>query len=1268
MQWKTVAAVAAAVLILVAGLGLFQKCYDAEHGEGALQEWFVYGGQEDFDGGQSASVILTLSEDGQVWLDDGEERARVGWVKTGVYGSAASISGTLAVMNQDQGCTGTTPLPMQCVEAGGLRCGFYDVTGNAHNFHNQYQWNIHFGQAYVPPDELEPGEGYTIAAFIAVRCLLPWDWEIADYEYIYFERDEEGDPIGEWGIEYAYSISTTGGRLERQEVLTPDTASRPDAAHMAYSVEIEDQNRWVDAPPADFSASFGGLSVSGTQWEHPYPEEGEWQPDITGIGLVRYEATQHHAVAGVQHGAWSVSWSGVNLDLSRYHRDHGAWAFEGVGGGIEVWGKRNRPFVDTTKTVLIYAPYIIDLSEFAVVDQDGALAADLCVNCPVQASNHYPASLDWATTPDGQTFGASPGDKVYPTIQQLRDVGQYADPANVTGMDHRDPDDQYGFLTSRSGWPGTLTKESVEHYVSQYGHDPEDLRIPVLVAGVNATDLSATPEYAGLLTITHAGSVGIYGPTGDKAHDVEDWVGSGGCTSPNGAGEFTSDGSAGAKLTLALASNYEARLERVPEEVFPTGMPGVPDMYNYRRAGLWRAFDGELDQDGEVWSEPAEACYCADGFSALTLPLTGPSACTLTVALTVTTFAHHDTSRHPGSKRQIDYSFTPSSRTLTYEVEYDPVEGIAQVLLAVPEETTNPELTVVESIEISGFAAGAWQWTAEPTWARDGESSETPEIKLWEGPIEQYVIGGHRAVVDSMCKYALGDTTDDNGGHAPLVEEMVLKLADYYESEPPPEGPEIRVDHTHVYSLDQLADRITQVCNAWTGAVDDDVRDDMCYSADSDAYYSTLYAFNAPVTRDGAHPLAENVTSMTGAIICGGTQLAQGLLTPIRAYKVIGGMMEGVVVTSAGDLARNETGEKVWRRPETGGDWEEHDTPGSNSAGYWRAISGPIYQTHDPASVLYEYGTGDSASSVTSTGRFATREYAYATLAAGGAPGVPWLHWMVGGWLHIVVAQDGVVRYYWMHPFSSAPTLQDTGAHPFGETGGFSNPFITSYSCGWLLAGATDANGMRLSLSRDFGGSWEEIEGTTLVGDLRDGCVAIQDGVLAACGWKGDAIVFRSASGTSYAAESLYIGGPTQATICAAAEGTRSQVLWVNGVLEALVEGVGYYRTRDWGTSWTQVPAPHIADGMTGGTCAFIDGEVLASGIEAGEVRVESAYRDDRTPEAFYIGGPTHIAVVEASVRNAVEAVHGERWVATGEDGLTLYRARNPADGFAKII
>lgn len=46
VQWKTVAAVTAAVLILVAGPGLFQRYYDAEHGEGALQERVPYGPQE----------------------------------------------------------------------------------------------------------------------------------------------------------------------------------------------------------------------------------------------------------------------------------------------------------------------------------------------------------------------------------------------------------------------------------------------------------------------------------------------------------------------------------------------------------------------------------------------------------------------------------------------------------------------------------------------------------------------------------------------------------------------------------------------------------------------------------------------------------------------------------------------------------------------------------------------------------------------------------------------------------------------------------------------------------------------------------------------------------------------------------------------------------------------------------------------------------------------------------------------------------------------
>lgn len=358
-----------------------------------------------------------------------------------------------------------------------------------------------------------------------------------------------------------------------------------------------------------------------------------------------------------------------------------------------------------------------------------------------------------------------------------------------------------------------------------------------------------------------------------------------------------------------------------------------------------------------------------------------------------------------------------------------------------------------------------------------------------------------------------------------------------------------------------------------------------------------------------------------------------------------------------------------WQPADESEGWALHDTPESNSAGLWRAKSGAVYHEYDPAALLRDYGTGTSAGSVTSSGRWAAREYDYTTLATSSALGAPWLHWMAGGWLHIAVTIDSIVRYYWVEPFRATPILREADAHPFGEEGGFQNPFITSYACGWLLVGATEEEGyMRLSRSERFGDTWEEVSGGTLVDDLRNGCVDISDGFLISCGWKDGDVLFRTTSGREFTPEAIHYGGPTETTICSAPEDARSQVFWLNGRIEALVEGVGYYRSLNWGTTWTQVPPPHVGDGMGGGTATFIDGEVLVSGVEAGEVRIESAYREVRTPEEFWFGGPTHLAVTEGASRNAIEAVHGERWVATGEDGISLYRLRNPATGFEKII
>jgi hypothetical protein len=941
---------------LVVALGALDR---SETGE-RLRHRMIYGPEP--ERGECASVGLSIAENGQVWLSDGsEERISVGWVKSDVTSAAGHVSGTLSMLNQDEVNT-----KYMSVSTGGFYCVIRNTT------EERPLWEHYPG--YPEYDAEYPYER-VVAVFIGLDVGVPIT--IPTFYWWY-----HNDP-GPWNTIVDFDFAMSGEYMERQEVQTPDEGNRPDAAHIVYSYELSDENRWQMFHPVEWSVTFGGASVSGIQ---TYDEENEeWTPGLVGpIYSINFEMEQSAGMEGVQCGQIDLAWDSVDFDLSRYWKEYNHFKLEGAGQSIEAWMTDTDFSLNQAVSVGIGRPFIIDLSEFAVVDRDGELCEDLCVNVPVQASNHYPASLGWATTPDGQTFGAEPGDKVYPTVRQLRDVGKYADPAGVSGLDYRDPDDQYKLITSHV-WAPRLTEESVLYYDEEYGHDPQDLRIPVLVTGINETSLSAAPEYEDLLSIAHAGSVSVYGPEDDKAHTVEDWVGSNGCTSPNATGAFTSDGSTGAALTLELASNYEYRLSRIPEQVFPLGMLGVPEMYFYRRAGLWREYDGELDQNGEVWSEPAEACYCADGFSALNLPLNGPNACKLTVVLTVKTFEHHDWARHPGSIRQREYSYTPVTTKLTYEVEYAPDDDIPQILLAVPAETTNPEFTVVEKIEISGFAAGDWEWTDDPTWGRDRNSEETPEVKLFEGPIEQYVIGGQRAVVDSTYRFALGDARDGNGGHKPVVEEMVLRIADYVESEPPPEGPMIHVDHTAVYSLGQQANRITLVCNAWTGTLNEGVLDQMCYSAEDDAYYSMLYAFNAPVNRNVGEPLVEPVSAMTGAIICGSTTLASGLLTPIRGYKVIGGAMEGIL-RNKNILVRDDTSDSIWRRPATGGGWEQHDTPHSNSAGYWRSVSGNIYYTHDPASVLYEYGIGSSdGSSITSIGRFAAREWVshYAELEKG---------------------------------------------------------------------------------------------------------------------------------------------------------------------------------------------------------------------------------------------------------------------------------------------
>jgi hypothetical protein len=281
------------------------------------------------------------------------------------------------------------------------------------------------------------------------------------------------------------------------------------------------------------------------------------------------------------------------------------------------------------------------------------------------------------------------------------------------------------------------------------------------------------------------------------------------------------------------------------------------------------------------------------------------------------------------------------------------------------------------------------------------------------------------------------------------------------------------------------------------------------------------------------------------------------------------------------------------------------------------------------------------------------------------------LHFMDGGILHLVRAESGTVCYYWIEPWDSSLTLH-TGGNPFGSATGYANPSITAWICGRLVAAATKDGGMDLAESNDFGESWTEVEGATLVDDLENGAVYIEDGILWASGWLDDEIVVRSASGETYTAEALHVGGPTEATVCSAGalasgEAPRSQVVIRDGQLFALVEtdsGANLYASQDGGAAWNAIAAGHIAEDLRRGNMMPQDGELMVCGHDGDAVQVESAFGGDRAPESWHIGGPTQIEADDSTADSAVEFAHGQRWVAVG---MKLLRMLSPADGYEEV-
>jgi len=521
----------------------------------------------------------------------------------------------------------------------------------------------------------------------------------------------------------------------------------------------------------------------------------------------------------------------------------------------------------------------------------------------------------------------------------------------------------------------------------------------VVIAGwpLSATDRTSSPYVDTIASLTHRTNVGLYGP--NDALTPGDWLGTDGVTNADVNGEFTV--SDAGTLYIDLPSNYESRLDVIPDQNFPTGMPGAPGMYWYHRADVWAEYDGQPDQSGGTWSEPPEAVYCGRGFPCL--KLTFPTAAAddeLTVTLAVRTYTHSD-NHLSDSTRQTTYSYSVSEATYTYSCQLS--DGTGYVYLAVPAETFDPDLEVVTRLTISGFSNGNWR-IGEPEWCEDPNEDITHHhaVKFFEN--WRYQDGGFSGVADSVCRAALMDTTEGNAGHDNTVETRTVRIFDYVE------GAASGLDLSTAKSLQAMMATVTNVCDAWIGSYDSEAAD----AATIDANENVLKTLSATDIRPVVN---ETDTGLDVAIRVAQWSTVGGLKYDWTAEKIVGGAIHGPM-TSGGTLLRSATGQQVWRRPQGGDAWSAFDTPDSNPAGYWVSDSGEVYATYDPEAVLYEYGLGSSAGAVSSTGRLAAREYDIAELLAISRHDI----WMIPpGIIYQLRSVGRALKIYWL-PFPHSST------------------------------------------------------------------------------------------------------------------------------------------------------------------------------------------------------------------------------------------------------
>jgi hypothetical protein len=1052
-------------------------------------------------------------------------------VRTATTDAGATVSGTLTVSNQ--GCRTefvenhayTSEI---VVAAGGIAACISDMTAD------------YFANPSVHPDVTVPEGADEFNCIVwYVACGLPENFADHGGSHAHYVMHATTS----WTYSASYSLSVTGSRIRRDRTAT---ATHGRSGAPVYGVESHATDTWEVVRPASWSASIAGVADTGTQ---EWTSEG-WFPLVSTITAAAFSLTQLEADCDAypcEYASATLDWDDVSVDFSGRSTTFGSGDFKITGSGNELVYEALRGFdvqySPYGSTVTHARPLVADFSGVSIVDRAGVLQGAVQVSGGFMATQMVPASMSWLTASGDPP---DPGDTVYPTVTQLRAAGAVVinGASCITGLTLDDAD--YGYDLHGSG---TIALSILEASARTNCICDDDLTMELRVPGVDNTacDSGATRDYA-MVSFAHRDDVGLYGPT--PAQDHTDWTGTGGAATPDAGGDFAVTGGADTPtLTLLPASSYDDRLARIP---LMTAPEAAPYGYWHRRADHYYPADGD-----------PEAVYCWLWWSWLSIPLTAPEACTLTLTVTGRRYIHADT-HVTGSTRQTDYEYATTDTVYTYSVAVAAGAQDALVQLMGPAEDEHPEYERVTSIALSGMVAGDWT-IGEPTLVLQAGANNHCMAKTFEG--HNYLKGGFSAHVDAVFEGGAGDT--DHGNH----QEWTVPFWDYIV------GVTSGIDTTSAISLSSYAALLQNVADAWTAAMNTAVHEAATKDSETPPNQLSTWAF------DLCHPIAASTPpeqsgdagTLMCSLRCGSWTIVAGLVYYICTDKVVEGRAhgrvsssDGAIIYSAGALAQS-----LYRRETGSGDpWELVQALTGDAQGHWSSGSLPEIARYDGTTpVLWEYGLGETVDAVGSIGAAYTREY----VASGLSLAVmyePYMDVDECGLVWLVTEGGGALRVYYLDARDHPSRVQVT--RPTTATG-YDRPSIAVRG-GQLLVAATDtaAGNTTIWRSYDRGETWAEVA-TDLGTGLTLGTVGVRPstGEVMLCGLDTSYdIKLRSASDGNLARDD-FTAGVDELTVVASAADMRSQVVHhPDGSILVAVQAAGdttIHRCRSFATGFAVV-------------------------------------------------------------------------------------------------